>query len=243
MGEQVYGIVDGRDAPSDSEFVDVFVCFDTEKYSDETQSLRVMIDEISRKLDGIDAKNPIEEFKRIAGKAIRYFEAEADGRHLRYRVKNNAVSFSENRAGMFVMLATPGIGWESMMSIYDARTLVEQNFDADKEEDRRFRTSDAVTIHGREFVRFISLIMRCEIAALLRRCADPVTVRGILNSMGAVTAMGRGEEWIVKNVTKRNREIFEYLDIEVPKAVLLNQRIFTQEELDDIISTETRTSS
>lgn len=242
MGDQVYSIIDGRDAPSDSEFVDVFVCFDTEKYSDETQSLRVMLDEISKKLDRIDAKNPMEEFKRIAGKAARYFEASAEGRHLRYRVKNNAVSFSENRAGMFVMLATPGIGWESMMSIYDARTLVEQNFDADKAEDRRFRTSDPVTIHGREFIRFISLVMRCEIAAQLRRCPDPVTVQGIINSMGAITSMGRGDEWIVKNVTKRNREMFEYLNIEVPQTVLLNQRIYTQEELDDAILTEAEAS-
>lgn len=86
------------------------------------------------------------------------------------------------------------------------------------------------------------LIMRCEIAAQLRRCPDLVTVHGIVNSMGAITSMGRGDEWIVKNVTKGNRGIFEYLDIEVPQTVLLNQQIYTQEKLDDTISTEAEAS-
>lgn len=61
--------------------------------------------------------------------------------------------------------------------------------------------------------------------------------------MESIISMGRGDEWIVENVTKRNRGVFEYLDVDEPKAVLLNQKIYTQEELDDALSMETKASS
>ncbi|CDF31102.1 unknown [Methanoculleus sp. CAG:1088] len=66
------------------------------------------------------------------------------------------------------MLSTAGMTWEEMMSAYDARRLVEQNFDFDKTAWRRFGTGDPTAMLGREFIRFVSLILKCHLNHLLR---------------------------------------------------------------------------
>ena len=47
--------------------------------------------------------------------------------------KNNSKSFSENHAGLFVILASEGIDWETTMTVYDARMFTEQSFDRKRE--------------------------------------------------------------------------------------------------------------
>ena len=115
------------------------------------------------------------------------------------------------------MLASKGIGWERMMATYDVRRFVEQNFDYDKDDDRRFRTSDPVTVSGREFLRFVALIMKCEIASLFRHYNSAVTSNSILNTMSTIQAVGRDDEWGIVPVTKKARDILDYVGLEVPK--------------------------
>lgn len=44
----------------------------------------------------------------------------------------NAFTFADNRAGTFVMLASPGTDWDTMMSLYDVRDWIEKTFDVYK---------------------------------------------------------------------------------------------------------------
>ena len=213
-GEQMYAIVAAGDAPPEAELVRAYVCYDSKKYSDEVQRVRVMVDELVAKLEMIDSKDPMREFTRITGKAKKYFDAEADGRKLRFSVKNNAMSFAENRAGLFVMLSSTDVGWERMMSAYDARRLVEQNFDFDKADDRRFRTGDSVTMMGREFIRFVALIMKCEIAAVLRDTGINNSVNGVLDTLSTVPAAGRDGDWTVMRMTKKCRDLYSVFDMQ-----------------------------
>ncbi len=234
-GDQSYDLVRIDAAPQDAERIKAYVCFDTEKQSNEIQNLRLMIDSISRRLEAIDDPDPMGRFFEIAGKAVNYFEAEAVDRSLSFRVRNNAVSFSENKAGMFVMLSSKGVQWEAMMSGYDARRLVEQNFDTDKGEDRRFRTGDTTTIEGREFIRFVSLIMRCKLTAAFRDYNGPNTSAGVLNTLSTVTAMGRDDVWVVSSPTKKARSLFEFVGATVPKEIVLDRVLCTPEQLQDAI--------
>lgn len=228
--------LDGRDGditvPEGTVMVKAFVCFDTASHSDEIQNFRNMLRSISDRLDKVDCEDPMSEFKRIAGKAARYFDAVEDGRKLKYSIRQNAKSFKENRAGTFMMLTSPDIDWNTMMTSYNARRLVEQNFDTDKSLYGRFGTKDPVTIQGREFIRFISLILRCELTSLLRDSGRNDTVDSVLNSMAAIVAMGRGEEWFVKNLCKKHRELFKALKLDPPSEVLTNQRVCSPEESD-----------
>ena len=157
-----------------------------------------------------------------------------DGWRLDFKTRKNALSFRENRAGTFIMLTSKGMSWETMMSSYDARRLVEQNFDMDKTLFGRFGTSDPVTIAGREFIGFVSLIMRCEIASDLREHGRGDPIDSVLNSMAAITAMGRGDEWFVKNICKKHRDLLLDLDMDCPEEIRTSQGICTQEEIEEL---------
>lgn len=58
-----------------------------------------MIDSLSKRFDGMDSPDPMRDFKAMAGKASKSFEAGPNGRGISYRIRNDAVSFAENRAG------------------------------------------------------------------------------------------------------------------------------------------------
>lgn len=82
----------------------------------------------------------------------KYLEYDLDGKgamHISYR--NNAMTFFRNRAGMFVML-TPRMGWETVMTSYDARNNVEMAFDIFKSElDGRVRARGTRCAHAAVF--------------------------------------------------------------------------------------------
>ena len=234
-GTPAYDFVRISDAPDGSELIKAFVCFDTAKRSDEVQNLRLLIHDLSKRFDVLDSPDPMRDFKAMAGKASKFFEAEPEGRGLKYRVRTNAVSFAENRAGTFVMLSTPNMDWEEMMSAYDARRLVEQNIDFDKTSWKRFYSSDPASMLGREFVRFVALILKCHLNHLLRSGGLRQGPSDVINSMGSITAMGRDNEWIVKNVCKKHRTVFEAIGLDIPDAVPIGIPIHTQEEVDEAI--------
>lgn len=237
-GSQAYDFVLPEDASDTDEHISAFVCYDTAKNSDEIQTLRLLIENLSKRFEKIDSPDPMKEFKAIAGKAAKYFSAQANGRKLDFKVKNNAVTFAENRAGTFMILTSKGMTWSNMMSYYDIRRLVEQNFDYDKDAWKRFNTSDPLTMRGREFIRFVALILRCELKYMLRSAGVDLDPYGALNSSAAICAMGTGKVWTVKNVCKKHRDLFECLDLPLPTEVTLGLPIATQEELDRLVSAQ-----
>jgi len=199
--------------------VRAFVCYSSKKYSDEEQRLMVWLDMIEKELDGNTFTRPMEKFYEVAGKAARYFDVTCDGKVLHLVRKSNALSFAENRAGTFVMLSSPEISWDVMMSAYDARRFTEQAFDAYKNglDGRRPRTGDKYVAKGRIFVKLIALIMRCEISALMReRRINKISVDGILRSTGNIMAVRCGNIIGMTEITKTNRELFGAFGIPVP---------------------------
>jgi hypothetical protein len=198
-----------------------FVCYDSEKYSGQVQSHFLMIDSLKEKASLIDSKDPVNEFKRIAGKAVKHFNIEQNGRNVIVTEKQNSLSFVENRAGMFVMLASPEIAWDVMMSAYDARRLTEQAFDFSKSEDRRFRTSDKIRMEGRGFIRFVELMMICEMSAEIRESGcTGMSVSEAMASLNTIEARRYGSTAILTEETKKCRDIFKAFDMVVPTKVI-----------------------
>ncbi|MDR1405036.1 MAG: hypothetical protein LBJ20_05675, partial [Candidatus Methanoplasma sp.] len=83
--------------------------------------------------------------------------------------RQNSFAFADNRAGMFIMLASEGTSREEMMSSYDVRDWVEKAFDMYKNDlgGGRSRTGDPERARGRLFIKFISLMMRIRIRNIL----------------------------------------------------------------------------
>ena len=201
--------------------VGAFVCFDSKKYSDEEQALKVWLDLVEREVLGREFVNPERGFFEVAGGAAKYFDVVFEGSRVLLSRKRDVLSFVADRAGLFVMLASRGVCWEVMMDAYDARCLTEQVFDACKNDldGRRFRSGNLYSARGRFFVKLVALVLRCEVVAMLRELKlKGMTVDGILRSMGNIRLIEFGDVCGITEVTKKNRELCEAFDIAVPTA-------------------------
>lgn len=205
-----------------------YVCFDSKKYSDEVQSQKKMVHDLMEFAKTIDAKDPVSVFKKRAGKAFRHFNVEADGRKVKVTQRPKSASFEQNRAGLFVMLTSEDIGWDAMMTAYDARRLVEQGYDRKKSKDRRFRTSDKETMKGREFLNFLEMTLSCEIAAEIREAGagNDLTVEGVISSLDCIQVREYHGARCISEIDKRQREMYETFDIPIPKEAISGQLIF-----------------
>ncbi len=228
-GDQAYTFTIPEDEDHATEGkLTAYVCFDSKKYSDEVQAHKTMINDLMKAADKIDSKNPVAEFRKLAGKAVKHFDVEADGRKVKVTVRPKSASFEENRAGLFVMLTSEGVGWEAMMTAYDARRLTEQGFDRKKGESRRFYTSDKDAMRGREFLRFLDLILICELSAELREAdlGRTVTVEGAISSLDCVQVREYHGTRYVTEIDRRQRKLFEAFGVPIPKEAVSGELIF-----------------
>ena len=115
-----------------------------------------------------------------------------------------------------------------MMRAYDARRLTEQVFDRKKGESKRFHTSDKATMKGREFLLFLDLVLRCEMSAEIReaKLERPMTVESAISMADCVQAREYNSVRMVREIDKKEREIFKTFNVPIPKEVLTGQLIF-----------------
>lgn len=177
-----------------------------------------MINDLLNIAKGIDAKDSVDAFRSKAGRAARNFDLEADGRRLKISVKQNSESFETNRAGLFVMLSSTDVDWNTVMLAYDARRLTEQAFDRKKEESKRFRTLDKATMKGREFLSFLYLVMRCEMSAEIReaRLERSMSVESAISMADCVRAREYDPVRMIRDIDKK--EGGDLQDLQGPDA-------------------------
>jgi transposase len=137
--------------------------------------------------------------------------------------KQNAITFADNRTGLFVMLSSEDMGWYQVMSSYDTRNVVEEAFDAYKNDldGGRMRTGDPERARGRLFIKFVALIMRTHIMNVLKDegcVVKDMTVEQMFRSLNTVMAVGSPGDWRLTTMTKTNRQIFEAFGIEAPNS-------------------------
>ena len=206
--------------------LNAYVCFDSKKYSDEVQNHKIMLDDLKRKASQIECKDPVGRFRKLAGKAIKHFDVKADGKKVIVTEKQNSISFAENRAGVFVMLSSEDLDWMTVMTAYDARRLTEQAFDFSKSDDRRHRTPDKHTMIGRSFIRFVSLILKCELCAEIRESGKKeVSVDQALGYLNTINCMSYGSSSALSEISKNCRNIFNMFKVDVPKEPLSGMEV------------------
>ena len=218
-------------APGDEEhgsegLLNAYVCFDSKKFSDEVQNHKMMLDNIKRKAAEIECRDPVGRFRKIAGKAAKHFDVRAEGNKVVVTEKQNSLSFVENRAGVFVMLSSKDLDWRTVMTAYDARRLTEQAFDFSKTEDRRHRTADKYTMIGRSFIRFVSLILKCELCAEIRESGKKeMSVGQTLGYLNTINCLSYGSSSALSEITKNCRNIYGTFNVEVPHEPLREMEV------------------
>jgi hypothetical protein len=206
-----------------------FACYDASKAAEDRRRLQLALADIEKRLRTMEPWAAVREQRKVAGPYAKYLECRVEDDALVIERKRNALSFAVNREGMFVMLSHGVNDWEAMMSCYDCRTYVEQAFDALKNEldGNRWRTGDPKAARGRLFVKFVSLVLWCEVSRRLRSERDRTPVSATLQSLDNITAVGIGDNWRVTEVTRTNRGRLKALGLPEPaKRYVLKEHDF-----------------
>jgi len=209
-----------------------FVVFDPEKAKYDFQKVMEMIHNIELKLENTKHRNPKKVYMDLPPFVRKYIDYEVDDEGLFHIVrKQNAFTFADNRAGLFVMLASTETSFEQMMTSYDVRDWVEKAFDVYKTdlEGNRYRTGNPERARGRLFIKFLSLILRIEMQNKLREHNKEIrenklkpdsvcgmTINDTLLSLNTLYAIGNTGEWRLTAVSKNVREIFHLFGLPEP---------------------------
>jgi hypothetical protein len=205
-----------------------FACFSEKGGADENTKMHLALAGIESKLRSMDPWTAARSQKNVAGGYSKYIECHVnDNGELTIERKRNSLSFAVNRSGMFVMFTSGVDRWEDMMPHYDCRRYVEQAFDVLKNEldGNRWRTSDPVTAQGRLLIRFVSLILWCTIASILRPGKKRIPVTSFVQSLDNIMAVGTDGSWRLTEITKKNRDYIGLLGVDMPpKKLRLTER-------------------
>lgn len=214
--------------------VKAFVILDPRKAADDMDSLMSAIERAELELEGTVRRDPAKEFSKLPAFVRSHLDWNVDDDGVMHIERlQNSFSFDSNRAGMFVMLASEGTGWEEMMSSYDTRDWVEKAFDVYKTDadGSRSRTGDPDRARARFFIKMLALIMRIHIQNRLRdhereilstkRKKDNVcglTVNGLMRTLGTLMVIVSPGYVRLTPPSKTVREIFSLFGLEEPVA-------------------------
>lgn len=207
-----------------------FVVFDPSKASDDITKMMSMVSETEMRLENTKHRDPELTYRKLPPFVRRYLDytVDDDG-YMHIERKQNAFTFADNRAGMFVMLASSGTTFDQMMTSYDVRDWVEKAFDVYKNEleGDRNNTGNPERARGRLFIKFIALMMRIRIQNVLRDhdrdvlrtkakkdSVNGMSVSELLLSLNTVFAIGNTGDWRLTHISKNIREIFSVFGLE-----------------------------
>lgn len=222
-------IGEDEDGFEDSMKLSAHVIYDPRSEVEANDALMKEVLELQSELTGMR----IEQAKKLLAKrrsqVVKALSLDADEHgNAVVEVNYNSISFSSNRAGMFILLTPEGKTWDEAMTSYGIRNEVEEAYDAFKNDmdGNRLRTGDADRARGRFFIRFLALMMLIFIRRRLRKYSESLTpkqrkddkvhkmsVREVLRSLNTVIAVGSTGEWKLTHVTKTNRQIFNALGL------------------------------
>lgn len=217
---------------SKSKKLKAFVVYDGHKANDDIQHVMKMVRDTELLFENTKMRNPVKTYQELPSYIRRYldYEINEDGDFHLVR-KQNAFTFIDNRAGMFVMLTSPNTTFEQMMASYDVRDWVEKAFDVYKSDldGGRSRTGNPERARGRLFIKFIALILRIRIQNILRNhdtdvlnkkakkdSVNGMTVNEVLLSLSTLYAIGAPGDWRLTAVSKNVREIYRVFGLEEP---------------------------
>jgi len=205
-----------------------YLLYSKSRESEEHTSFFNRLMDIENVLEGKRVRGDIHELiKNTAGNFSKFFEfSVVDGvLHLSRKIK--AISQALNRFGKMILLSSTRLSWDEVLMLYRERDVIEKEFRTLKNDlsvmPMRMRTVES--IHGLLFVLFVSLILRF---LLLQRCREnglleKRSIDDILLEMRKLRAVYIGEEWHLTEVTKKQREIFKKLGLNVPIDIVIKR--------------------
>jgi len=201
------------------------IYFDERRRADEVDNLIRRLTELEEKIRNrgiIKRKGLNENMEGVWKGSSKFFSISINKGQIELKRKEKAISRLMNRMGYTVLLTNDTTYTrDELLLMYRKRDFIERLFDVLKNElnENRLRVTTRVSMEGRIFLIFISLILY---AALDRRMHNnglykKYTVSEVLSELKKLryVEMTRGRCYLTE-VTKRQRILFESLEVPVP---------------------------
>lgn len=132
---------------------------------------------------------------------------------------NKAIEKAIARLGTFVIATNEELSKENVLSYYRNKDMIEKMFDMVKNEmdGNRLRAHNHTTMEGRLFIKFIALIIYCEIYKTLKKnnLFQKFTIKEMIYELRKLKITTIKEEPpILTEMTKRHKQIFAAFDLQ-----------------------------
>lgn len=198
-----------------------YVIFSKKRESDETNAFYNRLMDIESKLDGRRVYgNPTEFIERTARSFKKHFQFNVRDGILHVKRKPKSISQTTNRFGKMILMSSSKKKWDEVLSQYRQRDMIEKEYQYLKQELEvmPLRVHKQETLKGLLFVFFVSLIIRSHLMNRARDAGllEKRSVTDILLELGKLRAVNIGGKWRLSEVTKKQRTIFENLEVSIP---------------------------
>jgi len=161
---------------------------------------------------------------------LRFFELSDDNGHVRFERRRNSITAAENACGHMIILTTSEGTWDSVLSTYRQRNDIEGDFrmlKSDLDGGVRYLQTDGAA-DGLIFVQFVSLMLRCELVNRIRsnrNLSKRVWYPDVMNELSKLKASRMGDRWILNEVSRKQRLLFQDLGVDVPTTADLGSLV------------------
>lgn len=155
----------------------------------------------------------------------KYFDIEVEKGNIVAIPKEEEIEKHTKNYGYFSLISNENLEVSEVLNIYRQKDVAEKAFHniKDRLDTRRVRVSSKPTLDGKIFVTFVSLILLSYIKNQMKRqeLYKKYTTQELLDELDIIESYEReGEKLRLGEITKKQREIFEKLEIRIPEELL-----------------------
>nr|WP_269472571.1 transposase [Pseudoleptotrichia goodfellowii] len=171
-----------------------------------------------------DIENNVENEKRVEDYR-KYFDIKVEKENIIAVAKDDIIEKHMKKYGYFSLISNENLEAREILSIYRQKDVAEKAFHniKDRLDARRLRVSSKPTMDGKIFVTFVSLVMLSYIKNKMseKELYKKYTTQELLDELDLIESYERGNEKLkLGEVTKKQKEIFKYMDIKFPEELL-----------------------
>ena len=197
----------------------LYVFFDDEKALKEDKDFTEYLIKLKT-----DIENNVENEKRVEDYR-KYFDIKVEKENIIAVAKDDIIEKHMKKYGYFSLISNENLEAREILSIYRQKDVAEKAFHniKDRLDARRLRVSSKPTMDGKIFVTFVSLVMLSYIKNKMseKELYKKYTTQELLDELDLIESYERGNEKLkLGEVTKKQKEIFKYMDIKFPEELL-----------------------
>ena len=204
---------------------DAHIFFNEKSQIDQKQVVLEKIIQFHDKIENVQFENKkqFEEYREteIPSGLKDYFRFDRSTK--KAKRNNKAIEKSIARFGTFVIATNYEMSKENVLSYYRKKDMIEKMFDIFKNEmdGNRLRSHNHTTMEGRLFIKFITLILYCEIHKTLKKndLFKKFTIKEMICELRKLKITSIAEQPpILTELTKRHKQIFGAFNLDYKVA-------------------------